>query len=102
MTEAFLDLVQSALLMTHSEQAGLGQGIQGNWRFGEGDRGPAWRAPGVGVESVWAKQQQAKLCGPGLHQEPGRGKERVETELGHLDFVQVWATSHLPLSRKYP
>lgn len=81
MTEAFLDLVQSALLMTHSEQAGLGQGIQGNWRFGEGDRGLAWRAPGVGVESMWEKQQQAKLCGaraaPGTRQREGEGGNRT-------------------------
>lgn len=87
MSEALLELVHSALLMTYSlTKSWLKARQQGTWVFDEEDWVLAWKTPGVGIKSMWKNQSKGSSVGLGLHQDKGSGKERVGMELSHLDF----------------
>ena len=86
MTAALLDLVYSAVVMTHplagSWPRARHQGTRG---FDEGERAQAWETPGVDAEGMWENPQQGSSMGPGSHPEQGRSKEKIGMKLD-LDF----------------
>lgn len=78
MSEALLELVHSALLMTHSlAKSWLKAGKQGAWVFDEAERVLAWKTPGGDIESRRKNRQQGKLCraaaAPGQRHRQGKG-----------------------------